>query len=207
MELVEGGETLLEQLEGGPLWNRESASDGRQIADALEAAHEKGIIHRDLKPANIKVTPDGESRCSTSVWRSDKRARQERACRQLAAPATPRARMLGTPAYMSPEQARGEAWTTHGHLGVRLRAVRIAHGHGPFGGATLSDTIAAVLEHEPDWRLCRPDAERPRSDSPLSAEGCPRPCATSATRELSSTSAPRLQVLMRRRQIEGFVRA
>ena len=111
MELVEG-ETLAERIAQGPLPVDEALAIAAQIADALEAAHERGIVHRDLKPANIKVTPDGTVKVldfglAKALDRGDdRRAAPTRSRRRRS---TEAGVMLGTAAYMSPEQARGKA--------------------------------------------------------------------------------------------------
>ena len=158
MELVEG-EDLSQRISRGPLPLEESLSYARQIAEALEAAHEKGIVHRDLKPANVKVTPDGRVKVldfglakilegegaggsSAGVTHSP----------TLTARATAAGVILGTAAYMSPEQARGkpvdkrtDVWA----FGCVL--YEILTGKRAFEGETVSDTLAAVLMKEPDW--------------------------------------------------------
>ena len=127
MELVEGP-TLADRIAQGPLPLDEALPIARQIAEALEAAHEQGIIHRDLKPANIKLTPRRRrSRCSTSGSRSARSASSRRSAQRIYALADDHRRrdaargvILGTAAYMSPEQARGQAGRqAHRHLGVR----------------------------------------------------------------------------------------
>src|SRR6516225_7796826 len=114
MELVEGP-TLAERIKGGPLPLDEALPIARQIADALEAAHEKGIVHRDLKPANIKITPDGVVKVLDFGLA---KASEAAGCAANTSPTmsptlslemTQSGMILGTAAYMSPEQARGKA--------------------------------------------------------------------------------------------------
>jgi serine/threonine protein kinase len=128
MELVPG-QTLAERLAGGPLALDDAVALGKQIAEALEAAHENGIVHRDLKPANIKITPEGK------VKLLDFGLAKAFAIEPSAGDATETTGsydqtregvILGTPAYMSPEQARQGGGQAHGHLVVRLRLVRDA---------------------------------------------------------------------------------
>src|SRR5262250_932144 len=108
MELVPG-ETLAERILRGPIPMDESAAIGKQIAEALEAAHEKGVIHRDLKPANIKIAPDG--RVKVLDFGLAKAFQEQRVTTLSNSPTLLSASMpgviLGTAAYMSPEQARG----------------------------------------------------------------------------------------------------
>ena len=160
LELVEGA-TLAERLALGPLPIQEALTVARQIADALEAAHEKGVIHRDLKPANIKITPDGTVKVLdfglAKVFAEEGSGNDV----SLAPPITDRRNIertregviAGTAAYMSPEQARGKAvdkrtdiWA-FGCVLYEMLTARPAFA----GGETVSDTIAAILEREPDW--------------------------------------------------------
>ena len=112
LELVEG-DTLAERLKRGAIAVEESLKLALQIAEALEAAHEKGVIHRDLKPANIKVTPDGKVKVldfglAKAIGRGDAGADLSRA-QTVTAIETEEGFLQGTPAYMSPQQSRGEA--------------------------------------------------------------------------------------------------
>jgi eukaryotic-like serine/threonine-protein kinase len=158
MELVDGP-TLADRIENGAVPLDECLTIARQIAEALEAAHERGIIHRDLKPANIKLTPDG------AVKVLDFGLAKVReplvgptldgvvvSSPTIARPITASGVILGTAAYMAPEQARGkevdkrvDIWA----FGVVL--YEMLAGCRPFQGETLSDTVAAVLQKEIDW--------------------------------------------------------
>jgi len=110
MELVEGP-TLAQRLEKGPLPVEEAIEVGRRIAEGLEAAHEKGIIHRDLKPANIKITPEGNvkildfglAKALTGEGEAVHATQSPTITEAMTRPGV----ILGTAAYMSPEQARG----------------------------------------------------------------------------------------------------
>jgi Tol biopolymer transport system component len=146
LELVEG-QTLAERLASGPLSIPEALGVARQIAAALESAHDKGIIHRDLKPSNIKITPDGTVKVLDFGLAKVFPLQLEEE-----ADATREEVIAGTAAYMSPEHARGKAvdkrtdiWAFGAVLYEMLTA------RPAFHGETTADTIAAVLEREPDW--------------------------------------------------------
>jgi Tol biopolymer transport system component len=158
LELVRG-EDLAERLKRGPVPMDEALDTARQIAEALEEAHEHGIVHRDLKPANVKITPDGKVKVLdfglAKAWAGD---REERSSSDLshsptlAHTGTQAGVILGTAAYMSPEQARGkkvdrraDVWA----LGVVL--YEMLTGRKLFEGETVTDIIAAVVTREPDW--------------------------------------------------------
>jgi serine/threonine protein kinase/Tfp pilus assembly protein PilF len=156
MELVLG-ETLAERVQRDRVVPVEEAlAIAKQIAEAVEAAHEKGIIHRDLKPPNVKLTPEGKVKVLdfglAKAFASDGGLDLSNAP-TLTAMGTEEGRILGTPAYMSPEQARGKSvdkrtdvWAFGCVLYILLT------GRQAFTGDTLSDMIVSILEREPDWQ-------------------------------------------------------
>ena len=153
LELVEG-QTLDERLTEGPLPGREALDVFRQIAAALEAAHEAGIIHRDLKPANIKITPEGRVKV-LDFGLAKSVATQPGGGDSLTwtKEATEAGVVLGTAAYMSPEQARGREVDRRTDVwAFGCTFFEALSGRAAFRGATPSDTLARILEREPDWQ-------------------------------------------------------
>jgi Tol biopolymer transport system component len=157
LELVDG-QSLAERLTAGALPVAESIALARQIVDALEAAHAKGIIHRDLKPGNIMVTVEGQVKVLdfglAKALENEAVSSTSNSPTLTFAAATQAGVILGTAAYMSPEQARGRSadkrsdiWAFGCVLYEMLTATR------PFAGDDITDTIAAVVRGEPDWTL------------------------------------------------------
>ena len=152
LELVEG-ESLDKRIARGPIPVEEALGIAKQVAEALEAAHDKGIIHRDLKPANIALTTDGNVKVLDFGLA---KVRAEDVPELTHSPTmmepTVDGVLLGTAPYMSPEQARGkpvDKRTDIWAFGCVL--YEMLAGHHAFRGATFSDTIAAVLQQDPDW--------------------------------------------------------
>jgi len=163
MELV-FGEDLAERLRHGAIPDNETTAIAKQIAEALEAAHERGIVHRDLKPANIKVTPDGKVKVldfglakALDAEAGTAGGNQLSHSPTMSSQATKAGAILGTAAYMSPEQARGKPVDKRADIwafGVVL--YEMLTGRRLFEGETLSDVIAAVLTVEPDLSAVPP---------------------------------------------------
>ena len=159
MELVEGP-TLADQIARGPVPPAEALSIARQIVDAFDAAHERGIVHRDLKPANIKITPEGVvkvldfglAKAADELVHPDLTQSPT-----ITGVNTRDGVILGTAAYMSPEQARGavvdkrtDIWASGCVLYETLA------GRSAFGRDTLSDTLVSILDRDPDWTALPP---------------------------------------------------
>jgi serine/threonine-protein kinase len=142
------GQTLTQKIAHKPLKLQEALSIGGQIAEAVSAAHENGVIHRDLKPGNIKITPEGKvkvldfglAKSSVSEDRSSKIT------------VTQPGRVMGTPAYMSPEQARGKPTDRRSDIwSFGCVMYEMLTGQLPFEGETATDTLVCIIEREPDW--------------------------------------------------------
>jgi Tol biopolymer transport system component len=161
MELVEG-QTLAERIKQGAIPEPEALEFARQISEGLVAAHDKGIVHRDLKPANIKITPDGTIKLldfglakADGPWTTATSVDQTPT---LTVASTGAGVILGTAAYMAPEQARGrnvdkraDVWA----FGVIV--YEMLTGTPMFGGATVTDVLAAVLRQDPDLSRVAPN--------------------------------------------------
>jgi len=155
LELVEG-KTLADRIKAGPIPVEESLKLALQIAEALEAAHEKGVVHRDLKPANVMVTPAhkikildfGLAKQSRPAADSDQPTQTLTAVAGETMPGT----ILGTAGYMSPEQARGKAGDERSDIwAFGCILFEMLSGQKTFVGDTASDKIASILAREPDW--------------------------------------------------------
>ena len=153
LELVEGP-TLAERISQGPIPVDEALPIAKQIAEALEAAHEAGVIHRDLKPANIKVKDDGTVKVldfGLAKALDPNPTGDPSQSPTLTAAATQMGVIMGTAAYMSPEQARGEAVDKRSDIwAFGCVAYEMLTGRRSFEGHTVSDTLASVLAREPD---------------------------------------------------------
>jgi serine/threonine protein kinase/tetratricopeptide (TPR) repeat protein len=148
------GQTLAERIARKPLKLQEALSIGQQIAEAISAAHQKGIIHRDLKPGNIKITPEGKVKvldfglAKVSIGEDG----------IIENTVTQPGGVIGTPAYMSPEQARGKPADKRSDIwAFGCIMYQMLTGQFPFGGETATDTLARIIERQPDWELLPQD--------------------------------------------------
>ena len=155
LELVEGP-TLADRIKQGPIPLDEALPMAKQIAEALEFAHERGIIHRDLKPSNVKLTPDGQVKVLdfglAKALEGETSDEELLNSPTLSALATRAGVLLGTAAYMSPEQARGKRVDRRADVwAFGCVLYEMLTGQGPFSGETTSDILACVIRAEPDW--------------------------------------------------------
>ena len=161
LELVEG-ETLAERIQRGPIPVEETLDIARHICEALEAAHGKGIVHRDLKPANVKITSDGRVKVLdfglAKAMENSPASGTLSNSPTLTIGATQAGVILGTAAYMSPEQAKGfevDARSDTFSLGSVL--YEMLTGRSAFQGDTVAEVLALVLVREPDFTLLPPN--------------------------------------------------
>jgi serine/threonine-protein kinase len=161
MELIEG-DTLRDRIKSGPIPVEEALKLALQMAEALEAAHEKGVIHRDLKPANIKVTPDGKVKILdfglAKAYVGDQENVSPMDSPTISAAATQQGVILGTAAYMSPEQARGKPVDKRADIwafGVVL--YEMLTGKTAFQGEDVSVTLASVITSDANLTLLPPN--------------------------------------------------
>ena len=155
LELVDG-ETLADRIARGPLPLKDALPMARQIAEALDAAHDKGIVHRDLKPRNVALTRDGTVKVLdfglAKATVRDGAAGDGSHAPTMTIGGTREGMVLGTAAYMSPEQARGQAVDKRTDIwAFGCVLYEMLTGRAVFPGETISDTIAAILEREPEW--------------------------------------------------------
>jgi serine/threonine protein kinase/Tol biopolymer transport system component len=167
LELVEG-ETLADRLRRGAIPIGEATTVAVQIAQALEAAHDRGIIHRDLKPGNVKLTPDGTvkvldfgiAKALNPPAGTDDAARALRLSNSptMSVAGTLAGVLLGTAAYMSPEQARGQAVDARTDIwAFGCVLYEMITGRAAFTGGTGTDILAAVVRQDPDWSVLATD--------------------------------------------------
>jgi serine/threonine protein kinase len=154
LELIEG-DTLAERITRGPLPLDEALTIARQIAQAVEAAHAKGVVHRDLKPANVKITPDQQVKVLDFGLAKMYEAQPESAAfsnSPTRLSGTMTGTLIGTAAYMSPEQARGQNADRQSDVwAFGCILYEMLSGKPAFGGNTVTDILAGVVRAEPNW--------------------------------------------------------
>ena len=155
LELVDG-ETLEDRIAHGPIHLNDTLTIARQIADALDAAHEKGIVHRDLKPANIKVTPEGVVKVLdfglARIVSDNGGGAFDSRRPTITIEGTREGLVMGTAAYMSPEQARGKTVDKRTDIwAFGCVLYEMLSGRAAFARDTFTDTLAAVVEQHPLW--------------------------------------------------------
>jgi eukaryotic-like serine/threonine-protein kinase len=155
LELVEG-QTLADRIKNGAIPVEEALKLALQIAEALEAAHEKGVIHRDLKPANIKITPDGKVKVLdfglAKAYAEEQAEVNLSNSPTLSDAATRQGVILGTTAYMSPEQARGKAVDRRADIwAFGCVLYEMLTGSAAFPGQDVTEILASVIRAEPEW--------------------------------------------------------
>ncbi len=144
------GETLAQRIAREPLKLEQALSIGQQIAEAISAAHENGVVHRDLKPGNIKITPEGKVKVLDFGLAKATSSQDKNQGTAITQPG----RVIGTPAYMSPEQARGKPTDKRSDIwSFGCIMYEMLTGHIPFEGETATDTLARIIEREPDWEM------------------------------------------------------
>jgi serine/threonine protein kinase/Tol biopolymer transport system component len=190
MELVEGDD-LSQRIARGPIPINEALPIATQIAEAIEAAHERSIVHRDLKPANVKIKPDGSVRVLdfglakmgatlTTVWEHSP---------TFTMGATKEGTILGTAAYMSPEQARGKQVDKRSDIwAFGCVLYEMLTGRRAFAGTTLADVLGAVVKNEPDWTTL------PRGTPPLVASLLRRCLQKDPVRRLHDIADARIEI-------------
>ena len=165
---------MADRIAKGPIPLAEALPIAKQIAEALEAAHEQGIIHRDLKPANIKVRPDGTVKVldfglAKAMDPAGASSADAMNSPTLTVHATQMGTIIGTAAYMAPEQAKGRPVDTRADIwAFGVVCFEMLTGKPLFAGETISETLAAVLRDEIDWTAL-PAATPDRSPAPAHA--------------------------------------
>ncbi|HUU18872.1 MAG TPA: protein kinase [Sedimentisphaerales bacterium] len=143
------GQTLAQRIACEPLKLEEAFSIGQQIAEAVSVAHEKGVIHRDLKPGNIKITPEGKVKVLDFGLAKASGSQDKNQSTDITQPG----RVIGTPAYMSPEQARGNQVDHRSDIwSFACILYEMLTGHSPFESDTATDTLARIIERQPNWQ-------------------------------------------------------